>query len=186
VTDISHPAIQRIVDIASRKGVTLDIKLMPDSTYTAEAAAAAVDAELGQIVKSLVFVAERPHGRLAPVVCLVSGRNRVDTALVAAVAGEVSVREATADEAHELTGYPIGGIPPFGHGRDVPILMDRDLCGHQWVWAAAGTPAALFRVEPRTLQMLSNAVVAPLAGEPWMSAAGQIAPMLSFEAGAGA
>ncbi|MGD0123390.1 MAG: YbaK/EbsC family protein [Candidatus Limnocylindrales bacterium] len=186
MTDISHPAIQRLVDIASRKGVTLDIRLMPDSTPTVEAAAAAVDADLGQIVKSLVFVADRPHGRLAPVVCLVSGRNQVDTALVAAVAGEVSVRAATAQETRDLTGYSIGEVPPFGHGRDVQVLMDRGLCDRQWVWAAAGTQAALFRVGPRTLRMLSNAVVAPLAEVPWIHAAGQFAPRLLLETGAGA
>ena len=186
MTDISHPAIQRLVDIASRKGVTLDIRLVPDSTPTIEAAAAAVDAELGQIINSVVFVADRPHGRLAPVVCLVSGRNRVDSALVAAVAGEVSVRAATAQETSDLTGYSIGDVPPFGYGRDVPVLMDRDLCAHQWVWAAAGTHAALFRVAPRTLRMLANALVAPLAQEPWLRNAGQMAPGLSFETGAGA
>jgi len=73
VTDLLHPAIQRVVEVASRKGVALDIRLMPATTHTAEEAAAALDAELGQIVKSLVFVAPRPDGRLIPVVCLVSG-----------------------------------------------------------------------------------------------------------------
>jgi hypothetical protein len=85
VTDLLHPAIQRVVEVASRKGVALDIRLMPATTHTAEEAAAALDAELGQIVKSLVFVAPRPDGRLIPVVCLVSGEDRVDPALLAAV-----------------------------------------------------------------------------------------------------
>ena len=186
MTDISHPAIQRLLDIASQKGVTLDIRLMPDSTPSVEAAAAAVGADLGQIINSLVFVADRPHGRLAPVVCLVSGRHHADTALVAAVAGEVSVRAATAEETRDLTGYSIGQVPPFGHGREVQVLMDRGLSACQWVWAAAGADAALFRVAPRTLRMLSNAVVAPLAEEPWMHTAGQMAPELSFETGPGA
>ena len=159
---------------------------MPDSTHSAEAAAAAVGADLGQIINSLVFVADRPDGRLAPVVCLVSGRRHADTALVAAVAGEVSVRAATAEETRDLTGYSIGEVPPFGHGRDVQVLMDGGLSAYQCVWAAAGADAALFRVAPRTLRMLSNAVVAPLAEEPWMHTAGQMAPELSFETGAGA
>jgi prolyl-tRNA editing enzyme YbaK/EbsC (Cys-tRNA(Pro) deacylase) len=186
VTDISHPAIQRVVELAARKGVTLDIRLVPDSASTAAAAAAALGVELGQIVKSLVFVAERPHGRLAPVLCLVSGWSDVDTALVAAVAGEVSVRAATAEETRDLTGYSLGELPPFGYGRDVQILMDRDLCANQWVWAATGAGAALFRIGPRALQMLSNAVVAPLAEAPWARAAGEIAATLSLETGAGA
>ena len=164
----------------------LDVSLMHYPFHTVEAAAAAAGAHLGQVVKSLVFVADRPHGRLAPVVCLVSGRHQADTALVAAVAGEVSVRAATAQETRDLSGYSIGVVPPFGHGRDVQVLMDRSLSAYQWVWAAAGADAALFRVAPRTLRMLSNAVVAPLAEEPWMRTAGQMAPELSFETGVGA
>ncbi len=177
-----------MVDVASRKGVALDIRFMPDSTHTAEQAAAVVDVDLGQIVKSLVFVAPRPEGRLATIVCLVSGRSQVDRALLAAVTCEVVIRQASAREVRELTGYSIGGIPPFGHGRDVRVLMDQDLCQYEWVWAAAGTDSAVFRVAPRTLRMLSNAVVAPFAGESWMRvvAASQIEPRLQFEAGAGA
>ncbi len=188
MNDLSHPAIQRVVEVASRKGVALDIRVVPGRTRTAEEAAAAVDAELGQIVKSLVFVAPRTEGRLAPIVCLVSGPNQVDRALLAAVTGEVAIRQATAREARELTGYPIGGIPPFGHGRDVRILMDQDLCAYQWVWATAGTESALFRVAPKTLRMLSNAVVAPVADVPWMRAptASSFGSRLSFEAGTGA
>ncbi len=187
MTDLSHPAIQRVVEVASRKGVTLDIRIMPDSTHSAEDAAAAVGAGIGQIVKSLVFVAPRADGRLAPIVCQVSGRNQVDLSLLAAVTGEFAIRRATAREARDLTGYSIGGIPPFGHGRDVRILMDQDLCQYQWVWAAAGTDTAVFRVEPRVLRMLSNAIVAPLAEPAWVPAApARIEPRLQFEAGSGA
>ena len=173
MTDLSHPAIQRVIEVASRKGVALDIRLLPESTCTAEEAAAAVDAELGQIVKSLVFVVPRPDGRLAPIVCLVSGRNQVDLNLLAAVTGEVAIRPATLREARELTGYPDGGTPPFGHGRDVRILMDQDLAQYEWVWAAAGVDTAIFRVAPRTLRMLSNAIVAPVAVTSWIHAAVQ-------------
>ena len=188
MTDLSHPATQRVVEVASRKGVALDIRMLPGSTRTAAEAALALDAELGQIVKSVVFVAARPEGRLAPVVCLISGRNQVDLRLLAAVTGEVAFRVASAREARDLTGYSIGGIPPFGHGRHVRVLMDQDLCQYQWVWAAAGTDAAAFRVAPRTLRMLSNAVVAPVAEASWMRATGgaSIEPRLTFEAGAGA
>jgi prolyl-tRNA editing enzyme YbaK/EbsC (Cys-tRNA(Pro) deacylase) len=185
VTDLSHPGIQRVVEVASRKGVALDIRLMPDTTHTAEEAALVVDAELGQIVKSIVFVAPRPEGRLLPIVCLVSGRNQVDLALLAAVTGEVAIRQATAREVRELTGYSIGGIPPFGHARDVRILMDQDLAQYQWIWAAAGTDTAVFRVAPRTLRMLSNAIVAPLCASSWLQAAAapRLEPRLQFEVG---
>jgi prolyl-tRNA editing enzyme YbaK/EbsC (Cys-tRNA(Pro) deacylase) len=188
VGDLSHPGIKRVVEAATRRGVTLDILLMPESTHTADEAAAALDVDLGQIVKSLVFVAPRPEGRLALLICLVSGRNQVDLSLLNAVTGEVAIRPASAREARELTGYSIGGIPPFGHGRDVRILMDEDLGKYEWIWAAAGRDQAVFRVDPRTLQMLSNAVVAPVAQAAWSRAttASAMEPRLQFEAGAGA
>src|ERR1035437_8803538 len=101
MTDLSHPAPQRVVEVASRKGVALDIRILPGSIRTAAEAALALDAELGQIVKSVVFVAARPEGRLAPVVCLISGRNQVDLRLLAAVTGEVAFRVASAREARD-------------------------------------------------------------------------------------
>ena len=139
---------QRVVDAASRKGVTLDVHVFEESTHTAEDAAAAVGAELGQIVKSLVFVAPEADGALEPILCLVSGPNRVDLARLAAVTGEPDVRRATAAEARELTGYTIGGIPPIGFPRPVRVVMDPDLGRFQVVWAAAGTATAVFPVPP--------------------------------------
>ncbi len=97
-----------------------------ESTHTAAEAARAVDAEIGQIVKSLVFVAPRRR-RLETVVALVSGANRVDIARLAAVVGLPGLRRATADEASEQTGFVIGGIPPFGHRRPLRVVMDPDL-----------------------------------------------------------
>lgn len=156
------PPIQRVADAATRKGVTLDVHVFSESTHTAEEAAAAVGAELGQIVKSLVFVAPEADGSLDPIVCLVSGPNRVDLARLAAVTGDADVRRATANEARELTGFTIGGIPPIGHARPVRVVMDPDLGRFEVVWAAAGTPTAVFPVPPATLRMLSNAHVAPI------------------------
>jgi prolyl-tRNA editing enzyme YbaK/EbsC (Cys-tRNA(Pro) deacylase) len=183
VSDLSHPAIQRVVQGAARKGVKLDITVFDESTHTAEEAAAVVGADLGQIVKSLVFVAPRPGGRLVPIVCLVSGRNRVDLALLAAVTGEAAIRRATARETRELTGFAIGGIPPFGHGHDVRIVMDPDLCPYPVVWAAAGTDSAIFPVPPGTLRVLANALVAPIAEDAWIPAAIGVETRLRFETG---
>ena len=154
--------IQRVIDAAARKGVTLDVRVFAESTHTAEEAAAAVGAELGQIVKSLVFVAPRPGDLLEPVVCLVSGPNRVDPARLAAVLGEPDIRRASASEARELTGFTIGGIPPIGFARAIRVIMDPDLGRFRTVWAAAGTATAVFPVPPATLRMLSNAHVAPI------------------------
>jgi prolyl-tRNA editing enzyme YbaK/EbsC (Cys-tRNA(Pro) deacylase) len=160
-----HASIQLVRDAASRKGVELDIRIFAESTHTAAEAAEAVGAELGQIVKSLVFVAPRADGVLEPLICLVSGPNRVDLARLAAVTGERDIRRSTAREAQELTGFVIGGIPPFGHTRPVRTIMDPDLTRYQTVWAAAGLPTAVFPVPPGTLRILANATVAPITEE---------------------
>jgi prolyl-tRNA editing enzyme YbaK/EbsC (Cys-tRNA(Pro) deacylase) len=159
-----HPATQRVLEAASKKGVDLDVTVFDGSTHTADDAAREVGAELGQIVKSLVFVS--PDGdELEPILCLVSGMNRVDLARLAAVTGEPEIRRATAREANELTGFVIGGIPPIGHLRPLRVVMDPDLGRFPVVWAAAGTPTAVFPVPPATLRMLANAHVAPIAEE---------------------
>ncbi len=159
-----HPAHQRVLDAAGRKAVSLEIVVFDQSTHTAEEAARAVGAELGRIVKSLVFVAP---GEAGPelVVALVSGADRVDVGRLAAVVGLPGLRRATAQEAHESTGFVIGGIPPIGHRRPVRVVMDPDLGRFPSVWAAAGTPDAVFEVPPGTLRVLANATVAPIAVE---------------------
>jgi prolyl-tRNA editing enzyme YbaK/EbsC (Cys-tRNA(Pro) deacylase) len=166
VPDTSLPApIQRVVDAAARKGVSLDVRIFDASTHTAEEAARTVGAEVGQIVKSLVFVAPDEAGALEPIVCLVAGPNRVDVARLAAVTGEPDIRRASAAEARDLTGFVIGGIPPIGHNGQVRVVMDPDLGRFPVVWAAAGTQSAVFPVPPATLRMLANAHVAPICEE---------------------
>jgi Cys-tRNA(Pro) deacylase len=151
-----------VLDAAARKGVTLEIVAFDQSTHTAEEAARAVGAEVGQIVKSLVFVADRDEGP-EPCLVLVSGANQVDVSLLAAVLTEPRIRRATADEARAFTGFSIGGIPPFGHARAIRTVMDPDLGRFATIWAAAGTANAVFAVMPATLRMLANATVAPIA-----------------------
>jgi prolyl-tRNA editing enzyme YbaK/EbsC (Cys-tRNA(Pro) deacylase) len=160
---VDHPAVRRVLDAAGRKGVTLEIVSFDESTHTAQDAAAAVGADLGQIVKSLVFVTPRDDGEQEPIVCLVSGRNRVDVVRLAAVTGEQEIRRATAREAYDLTGFTIGGIPPIGFEGTMRVIMDPDLGRYPTVWAAAGLPTAVFEVPPATLRILSNATVAPIA-----------------------
>jgi prolyl-tRNA editing enzyme YbaK/EbsC (Cys-tRNA(Pro) deacylase) len=163
VPDPAAPApVQRVIDAALRKGVTIEVKVFETSTHTAAEAAAAVGAELGQIVKSLVFVAPADGGGLEPILCLVSGPNRVDLSLLAAVTSEPDVRRATAREARELTGFTIGGIPPIGYSRPMRVIMDPDLGRFRVVWAAAGTENAVFPVPPATLRTLANATVAAM------------------------
>jgi prolyl-tRNA editing enzyme YbaK/EbsC (Cys-tRNA(Pro) deacylase) len=161
----AHPAIQRVLDAAARKGVTLEVVQFDESTHTAAEAAAALGVELGQIVKSLVFVIPAA-GSPEPVLCLVAGHNRVDLARLAAVTSAPDIRRATAREAHDLTGFSIGGIPPIGADRVLRVIMDPDLGRYPVVWAAAGLPTAVFGVPPGTLRILSNAMVVPIAEEP--------------------
>ena len=137
-------------------GVAIAVRQFPAGTRTAVDAAAAIGCEVGQIVKSLVFVA---GGK--PVVALVSGANRLDERRLASVAG-APVAKADAGTARDATGYSIGGVPPFGHATDVPVFMDRDLLGHGVVWAAAGRPDAVFEISPQRLLELSQAEVADL------------------------
>ena len=157
------PLVRRVVDAAARKGATLPVVVLDASTHTAEDAARALGVELGQIVKSLVFVAPREGRSHEPVVCLVAGTNRVDLGLLAAVVGEPDIMRATAREARDLTGFPIGGIPPLGHDRAVRVVMDPDLGRYPEVWAAAGLDRAVFPATPALLRLLTDAVVAPLA-----------------------
>jgi prolyl-tRNA editing enzyme YbaK/EbsC (Cys-tRNA(Pro) deacylase) len=163
------PAVRRVVDAAARKGVALRVVILDATTHTAEDAARALGVEVAQIVKSLVFIAPRDDAGHEPVLCLVSGANRVDVARLAAIVGEPGIRRATAREARDLTGFTIGGIPPVGHPGPVRVVMDPDLGRYREVWAAAGIDRAVFPVAPATLRALTNAVVAPLA-EPAASA----------------
>jgi prolyl-tRNA editing enzyme YbaK/EbsC (Cys-tRNA(Pro) deacylase) len=134
----------------------LAVKRFPEGTRTATDAARAVGCEVGQIVKSLVFVAAG-----APLVALVSGANRVDEKRLAALAGEPVVK-ADAETARGATGYSIGGVPPFGHATEVPVFMDRDLLAYDVVWAAAGRPDSVFEIPPGRLLELSHATVVDL------------------------
>ncbi len=155
-------ATQRVLEAAERKGVKLEVVFFDKSTHTAEDAARAVGAEVGQIVKSLIFVSEDVDG-LQPCLVLASGANTVDLALLGAVLTVPRIRRATADEARELTGFSIGGIPPFGHRQQIRTVMDPDLARYDMVWAAAGTPNAVFPLAPNTLRILTGAVVTPIS-----------------------
>ena len=137
-------------------GHEIAVKRFPEGTRTAADAARAIGCDVGQIVKSLVFVA---GGQ--PVVALVSGPNRLDERRLAGVAGE-PVNKADAETARAATGYSIGGVPPFGHATTMPVFMDRDLLGYGAVWAAAGRPDSVFEIQPERLRELSGAIVADI------------------------
>jgi Cys-tRNA(Pro) deacylase len=169
VPEPAHPAQQRVRDAAAKRGVSIEIVTFDESTHTAQEAAAAIGVELGQIVKSLVFVAPEDLARedagLEAIVALVRGTDRVDIARLASVTGKTRMRRANADEAAAATGYTIGGIPPFGHRQRLTVVMDPSLDAYPEVWAAAGTANAVFGIAPATLALLSDALVAPCAEE---------------------
>jgi prolyl-tRNA editing enzyme YbaK/EbsC (Cys-tRNA(Pro) deacylase) len=140
-------------------GLPADIHRLADSTRTAPEAAAAVGCELGAIVKSLVMRGVRSG---EPVLVLVSGANRADVAVIETAVGE-PVERPDAAYVREITGYSIGGIPPVGHPRALPTLLDEDLLRFATVWAAAGHPHAVFPIAPATLADATNATTLELA-----------------------
>ncbi|MFD4527492.1 YbaK/EbsC family protein [Streptomyces sp. NPDC058470] len=122
------------------------VRRFPDATRTAAEAAAAIGCELSQICKSLIFAADG-----VPVLVLMDGASRVDVELVRRELGAEKVTRAKVDLVRETTGYAIGGVPPFGHRSKTRVLADRSLLDHETVWAAAGTPYAVFPMDPKTL-----------------------------------
>ena len=150
-------SVQRVADALEQLGIQVEITEFAESTRTAEEAAAAVNSTLGQIVKSLVFLAGEQ-----PLLALVSGTNRVDTEKLAAVTGG-PIKRANADIVREATGFSIGGVPPVGHTGPLPTYLDCDLLQYHVVWAAAGTPNAVFPIGPDELQRITSATVVDLA-----------------------
>jgi prolyl-tRNA editing enzyme YbaK/EbsC (Cys-tRNA(Pro) deacylase) len=156
-----HPNVARVADAARQAGLEIEVERFPEGTRTAADAARAVGCDVAQIVKSLVFMADDQ-----PVLALVSGANRVHLGRLAAVVGATAARRAEGDEARAATGFAIGGVPPFGHSERVTVVVDRDLTAHEWLWAAAGLPDAVFRISPSELLRVSGGIVADLAEVP--------------------
>jgi prolyl-tRNA editing enzyme YbaK/EbsC (Cys-tRNA(Pro) deacylase) len=136
-----HQTAQRLQERLHELGLDVEIRELSDSTRTAQEAADAVGAELGQIVKSLVFM----DGD-GPLLCLCAGDRRVDTAKL----GE-TVRQAKPGEVREATGFAVGGVPPLGHDRPVETVVDESLRRFETLWCAGGTPHAVFPVATEQL-----------------------------------
>ena len=154
-------AIDRFLDSARVLGHPVEVRRFPQGTKTAPDAARAIGCEVGQIVKSLVFLADGD-----PVLALTSGANRVDERRLATLAGASGTRRANPEEARTATGFAVGGTPPFGHPEPVRTFLDRDLLGFEEIWAAAGTPDAVFRTTPQELRRTTGAEVADLKETP--------------------
>jgi prolyl-tRNA editing enzyme YbaK/EbsC (Cys-tRNA(Pro) deacylase) len=145
----------RLAECAQRLGLEVHPQRLSASTRTVKDAAEAVGCEEAEIAKSIVFVADGD-----PVVCVASGRHRIDTERLADLLDVAEVRRAAADEVRAATGFAIGGVPPFGH--DLPVLFDETLLEHERVWAAAGDPHSLFEVNPQQLAHCIGARVVAL------------------------
>jgi len=153
----SSPTAQPVADAARDLGLDIEVREFPAGTRTAEDAARAIGVQVGQIVKSLVFVADD-----RPVLCLVSGSNRLDAARLAKLEKAQEISRADADTVRETTGFAVGGVPPFGHRTRIPVYLDRDLLLYETVWAAAGTPTSVFAVDPQRLAAACDATIADL------------------------
>ncbi len=151
-----HPQAQKVIDVATAAGVPVEVSEYPDGTRTAQDAATAVGCEVDQIVKSMIFDAD---GEI--VLALTSGKNLVDCAVLAGLAGVSKCGRADADKVRSTTGFAIGGVPPFGHLHEVRTWIDPHLLSFDLVWAAAGTPRHVFAIAPADLVELTGAIAAP-------------------------
>ena len=152
-----HPNVSRVVSAAKDRGLEISTKRFPEGTKTAADAAAAIGVTVGQIVKSLVFGVD---GEI--VMALVSGSNQLDEKKLALAAGGAKCARVDADAVREATGFPIGGVPPFGHSTQLRVFVDPDLLQYDEVWAAAGTWNDNFGAAPADTVRVAGGVVTDL------------------------
>jgi Cys-tRNA(Pro) deacylase len=152
-----HPNVSRVVSAAKERGLEINTKRFPEGTKTAADAAAAIGVTVGQIVKSLVFGVD---GEI--VMALVSGSNQLDEKKLALAAGGAKCARVDADAVREATGFPIGGVPPFGHSTQLRVFVDPDLLQYDEVWAAAGTWNDNFGAAPADIVRVTGGVVTDL------------------------
>ena len=150
---------EKVRDAARELGLDVTVTSLEQSTKTVRDAAAAVGCDEAMIAKSIVFVCDGE-----PVVCVSSGAHRVDANRVAVALDCAEARVAAPEEVRAATGYPVGGVPPIGHG--LPVLFDEALLRHERIWAAGGDSNSLFEVDPRELIECVSAEVVPLGAEP--------------------
>jgi Cys-tRNA(Pro) deacylase len=152
-----HPNTLRVIAAAREAGLEITTRRFPEGTKTAADAAAAIGVTVGQIVKSLVFGVDNEI-----VMALVSGSNQLDEKKLAAAAGGSKCSRVDADAVRAATGYPIGGVPPFGHSTQLRVFVDPDLLQYDEVWAAAGTWNDNFGANPNDIVRVAGGVVADL------------------------
>ena len=152
-----HPNVARVVAAAREKGLDIATRRFPEGTKTAQDAADAIGVAVGQIVKSLVFAVD---GEV--VMAYVSGANQLDEKKLAIAAGGSTCSRVDADVVRNATGYPIGGVPPFGHTTQLRVFVDPDLLQYDEVWAAAGTWNDNFGANPNDIVRVAGGVITDL------------------------
>jgi prolyl-tRNA editing enzyme YbaK/EbsC (Cys-tRNA(Pro) deacylase) len=160
VSDALKPSAARVQDYLARQGQEFVVCELPGSTRSAEEAAQAIGCEVGQIAKSLVFM-DKNTGE--PVLVIASGAHRVDTGKIHQQTG-MRLTRADADFVRQHTGFAIGGIPPVAHTAPIGTMLDQALQQYDQIWAAAGTPNAVFKLTPVQLAELTNGKWIALAG----------------------
>jgi len=155
MTDSLSSSAQKVQDALASLGLTLQVVELPGSTRTVVEAAQAIGCQVGQIVKSLVFKGKR-SGR--PVLVAASGPNRVDEQKIEALISE-PLGKADAEFVRQRTGFVIGGVPPVGHSERIETFIDQDLLQYDEIWAAAGTPHAVFHLTPADLVRITGGQV---------------------------
>ena len=154
-TQMLGKSAQTIQTALSDKGFEFEVVELPSSTRTAQDAAHTIGCDVGQIVKSLIFKTRESE---RPVLVLASGSNRVDEEKIVEHIGE-KLAKADADFTRNVTGFAIGGIPPLGHKTVIETYIDEDLLQHETIWAAAGTPNAVFSLGSANLEGLTGGKV---------------------------
>ena len=155
MSKLFNNSLQRIQNVLSDYKITSEIVTFSDSTRTAQNAADAIGCLLGQIVKSLVF---HTIGTKQPLLILVSGSNRVNEEKIEKVINDKIVK-ADADFTRSITGFAIGGVPPFAHNQYIKTFIDEDLLQYSELWAAAGTPHTVFCISPSELIKITNGTI---------------------------
>jgi Cys-tRNA(Pro) deacylase len=159
MTDALSTSAQRVQDILREKGFDSTVVELADSTRTAQEAAQAIGCSVAQIVKSLVFKTEQTQ---EPILVVASGSNRVNEKRLAELVGE-PIGKANANFVRQHTGYVIGGVAPIGHAENIRTFIDADLLQYDTIWAAAGTPFAVFQLTPQDLQAMTGGTVVSIA-----------------------
>ena len=149
------PSAQKIQDLLNSLGYNYTVIEHAESTRTAQEAADRAGCLLGQIVKSLIFNGKSTN---KPILVLTSGVNHVDEKRISEYAGE-SIGRADADFVRAVTGFAIGGVPPLGHIQKMETYIDEDFLQYQTIWAAAGTPNAIFELPTDVLQKITDGKV---------------------------